>query len=251
MKTVVALTALVLPGIMLSTPMAGARSLGGEREAEEQLVKDTLQSYKDVTAVLKTVKDAKSAEAALAKLDDPAERLVVRSEALQTLFDKPAAKDLQKKHADALEEAGAALRAEYQRLGKHADALKVLNTNKEWKSLTGHLQAGFVARAKVDVQTLDKAVQTYIVKNGKSPATLQELTQRTPDGGAALLKETALIDPWGNPYQYDPNQLNPYNATPKIWTNGDPAQGGKTPISNWDNIKDFDKYKKVDAPPAK
>ena len=41
----------------------------------------------------------------------------------------------------------------------------------------------------------------------------------------------SLIDPWTNPYNYDPNQLDPKNGRPLIWSNGKP--GENKPIRNW------------------
>jgi prepilin-type N-terminal cleavage/methylation domain-containing protein len=56
-----------------------------------------------------------------------------------------------------------------------------------------------VARAHIK-NTLVKAVQTYRLKNksNQPPSSLAELVQ------AGYLEESALIDPFGNPYQYQP-----------------------------------------------
>jgi hypothetical protein len=232
--------------LVLSALAVAAWSVGGEREAEEKLIQDTLQSFRDVTAILKTVKDAKSAEAALVKLDDPAERLVVRMQALKAIFEKSASKELQAKHGKALSEANAAFQAEMQRLNKQSEALKVLNTNKEWKGLVSHILVGSPDRARLDIKSLEKAVQTYEVKYGRLPATLQELTERLPDNSPALLKKEALTDPWGQPYIYDPNQRHPTTDIPLILSMGDPAQGGKAPIRNWDPPKDKEQIKDKD-----
>src|SRR5205085_1579030 len=56
-------------------------------------------------------------------------------------------------------------------------------------------------RAKVDVKTIGQVVDTYILKYGEPPASLQVLCQPTPDGGRPYLEPDALKDPWGREYQ--------------------------------------------------
>jgi hypothetical protein len=80
---------------------------------------------------------------------------------------------------------------------------------------------------------IEKALLTFKVKNGFFPQTLQELADRQPDGSAALLKTQALIDSWGQPYQYDPKQLDPESGTPLIWSDaGEPGNPDRK-IANW------------------
>ena len=76
---------------------------------------------------------------------------------------------------------------------------------------------------------LSTAVQTYYLNEGKYPDSLQALAQPTPSGGKALLEPDALNDPWGHPYQYDPNGSRNSGNKPDIWTQ---APDGKT-IGNW------------------
>ena len=236
MKTVVVLCVLAF----------GAWVSAGDQAAEEKHIKDTLQSLKDVTGLLKSIKDAKSAEESLAKLDDPVERLVIRLEALHALFDTGEAAELKGKYGKSLKEAQADLSSELERLGKDAEALRVLNTNKEWKGLISHIQAsreGMVARAKREVKALESAVQNYVNKNGNYPEKLSMLAEKQPKGGAPLVKESALIDPWDRPYQYDNKDFNKFNGMPQIWSEGPDPKDPKGKISNWDNVKGFDKFK--------
>jgi type II secretory pathway pseudopilin PulG len=90
-----------------------------------------------------------------------------------------------------------------------------------------------VTRAKMDVRNLETVVTTYYTKHGFYPNTLQELCYRDPDGSPAMLKdETALIDPWRQPYQYEPGTRHPQNDKPLLYSQGPPQMG--KPIRNWD-----------------
>ena len=87
-------------------------------------------------------------------------------------------------------------------------------------------------RAKVDVQTLQQAIEAYKSEHGQYPQNLQTLTM--PDqasGSFATLEQKALIDPWGNPYHFDPSTQHPQTGRPKVYSNGPP--GRNMIISNW------------------
>jgi general secretion pathway protein G len=62
------------------------------------------------------------------------------------------------------------------------------------------------AKAKMDIVSIHDAVGTFIVANGgKAPESLEVLV--TPDeNGRTILKNltSVPIDPWGNPYGYEP-----------------------------------------------
>jgi len=53
---------------------------------------------------------------------------------------------------------------------------------------------------------IEKALQIYaMINNGKFPASLEELTQFIKEGHREpLLKKEDLIDPWGEPFEYEP-----------------------------------------------
>jgi hypothetical protein len=56
-----------------------------------------------------------------------------------------------------------------------------------------------------------------------------------PDGSKALLEPAALLDPWGQQFQYSfPGQHHTMTQKPDIWTNGPPGSAG-IQIGNWDN----------------
>jgi len=86
-------------------------------------------------------------------------------------------------------------------------------------------------REKMDVMSLEKAVMVFQVRYGRFPENLDELTRPGPDGQPALIERQGLIDPWGNSYRYDPNQLHPSIKKPLIWSDGPP--GKSQPVSNW------------------
>ncbi|MBQ7188216.1 MAG: type II secretion system protein GspG [Kiritimatiellae bacterium] len=68
--------------------------------------------------------------------------------------------------------------------------------------LSGQDQEARITTARTSIQAIEEACQVFSMKhNGKYPDQLEELTQGTDDN-PGLLKESALNDPWGNPYQY-------------------------------------------------
>jgi hypothetical protein len=87
-------------------------------------------------------------------------------------------------------------------------------------------------RAKMDTKALQTVVTSYYASHEVYPNTLDELTQVQPDGSPALVDAKGLIDPWGNPYIYDPTSRHPKTDRPLIYSNGPPGQNKR--ISNWD-----------------
>jgi hypothetical protein len=86
-------------------------------------------------------------------------------------------------------------------------------------------------RAKVDIKILETAVMKYFVDNGVYPQSLQILTQPDPNGNRAALELKDLIDPWNQPYVFDPSQLDQRTGRPRIFSQGPP--GENLPINNW------------------
>ncbi len=81
-------------------------------------------------------------------------------------------------------------------------------------------------RAKVEIGNLERAVERWLNDKGELPASLETLTR------AGRLDDNALTDPWGDPYLYDPAQINPIKGTPRIYSTGGTKDGTGT-ISNW------------------
>jgi hypothetical protein len=83
--------------------------------------------------------------------------------------------------------------------------------------------------ARQQVKLLTQAAAIYELNSGRRPKKLSDLAKVQPGGGKAIIKASALKDPWGKPFQYDPK--GPKNGGDKVdvWT---VTPGGKT-IGNW------------------
>ena len=62
-----------------------------------------------------------------------------------------------------------------------------------------------ISRAKIDAEGLSAQVETYKLNNGDYPGNIQALAQPQPNGGPAMVPPDKINDPWGKPYQVDPN----------------------------------------------
>src|SRR4051794_18629992 len=68
----------------------------------------------------------------------------------------------------------------------------------------GQLNESKVSSAKVQSQNIAKAINTYFIDNYRWPDNLQVLLEKTPEGkGPYLTTRDAIMDPWGNVFQYD------------------------------------------------
>ena len=89
------------------------------------------------------------------------------------------------------------------------------------------------ARSRLELKNLDKTAQAYQAKNRAWPDSLEDLASRQQDGSEGYLAKSALVDPWGRPYQYDRNNRHPDNDQPLIWSEGpNPGESGSK-ITNW------------------
>jgi hypothetical protein len=86
-----------------------------------------------------------------------------------------------------------------------------------------------VAAAKAQIKVLDVAVQLYFIKNEKYPESLKVLTE----GKNPLVEPSSLIDPWKNPYQYDPAGPKNKGKKPDVWT----VTPDKKALGNWPEEK--------------
>jgi general secretion pathway protein G len=93
----------------------------------------------------------------------------------------------------------------------------------------GYLEDAKKNRATIDIQNLTQRAKEYEAKCGERPQTLDNLLS-PPNGMKPLIDSaTALIDPWGQQYQYDPQGSRNNGLKPDIWTT---TQDGET-IGNW------------------
>jgi hypothetical protein len=195
-----------------------------------------------MTAVLQTVKDKKTAEAALPKLDAPAKQMLRLKGAFSNL-EIGKLEQLQKlwpKYDMLFAAAGGQLEKELDRLQEQPALLQVCVSNKSFREFAGWLLAERnlqnevrISRAQTDVITLEKAVTAYQVKYNVYPPTLKVLAEAQPDGGIAYIKESMLRDPWGQPYVLDVNVKDPKTQIPLIFSPGPPGQN--MPIRNWES----------------
>jgi general secretion pathway protein G len=63
--------------------------------------------------------------------------------------------------------------------------------------------------AKINVKTLETAVNNYYTDHSRYPSSLQELLHKDSQGGPYLTSQDMITDPWGQTYQYTPNGVNP------------------------------------------
>lgn len=85
----------------------------------------------------------------------------------------------------------------------------------------GYLDGANVDTAQQQMQVLEKACKSYMLKsNGVPPGSLQEIV--VPQNGKNPLVdggERALMDPWGQPYQYNRDAVDAYNnPDPRVTT---------------------------------
>jgi hypothetical protein len=90
-----------------------------------------------------------------------------------------------------------------------------------------------ISRAKTDVLALEKALESYKARNGSWPESLRVLAESDRHGNPAFIPERLLLDPWGRPYQFDPQQLRPEIGVPLIWSDGPDPSDPEDRITNW------------------
>jgi RNA polymerase sigma factor (sigma-70 family) len=101
-------------------------------------------------------------------------------------------------------------------------------------SVANAIESAKPNKAKWDIKSLETAVMAYQIRTGRFPATLAEMTAKSADGGPALIDKPLLTDPWGNPYEYNPRQINPRTGKPLIRSKEPPDEPSQ-PIANWTN----------------
>jgi type II secretory pathway pseudopilin PulG len=79
-------------------------------------------------------------------------------------------------------------------------------------------------QATFQAQNITKAIRSYHAKTGGTwPTTLHVLTGRDPETGVGPFLEggeSAITDPWGNPYQYEIRADDPDGEHVVVWTTG-------------------------------
>jgi general secretion pathway protein G len=99
--------------------------------------------------------------------------------------------------------------------------------------LIGALSGAQKDAAYLQTKALTAACTGYAAKHaGDFPESLDQLLQKDAAGGPFLESPDALLDPWGQRYQYDKSGPMNNAMKPDIWTidQKDPA---KAKIGNW------------------
>jgi general secretion pathway protein G len=93
----------------------------------------------------------------------------------------------------------------------------------------GQLDRAKLSAAKLQVNELSKACETYEMNNGSRPPSLAALLQADQATGKPLLdRADALLTPWSTQYMYDANGPRNNGLKPDIW-----AETPNGPIGNW------------------
>lgn len=104
--------------------------------------------------------------------------------------------------------------------------------------MVGVLDDAGEGKAKGDIQMLESSIIRYrTLSGGSMPASLEDLVRRPSNGKGnwrQLVKESALKDAWGEPYQYrNPGKRN--TSGYDIYSKGvDKQDGTADDIGNWD-----------------
>jgi len=106
--------------------------------------------------------------------------------------------------------------------------------------LVGNLEVAKNKRVRSDIEAISTQLKVYQMNNLNFPTSEQGLealvepptTGPKPRNWVKLIKEEALLDPWGNPYEYAfPGKENPDSFD--LWsTGGDPKDPDKK-LGNW------------------
>jgi hypothetical protein len=89
-----------------------------------------------------------------------------------------------------------------------------------------------VRATQAQLQALTTALRAYRVARGDYPDDLQALAD-TAEAMPAYVDRSALLDPWGRPYHYEPHIRHPTDGTPLVYSDGPtPGDAGKR-IRNW------------------
>jgi general secretion pathway protein G len=98
--------------------------------------------------------------------------------------------------------------------------------------MAGQADEGNKAKVKANIKSLTDACVIYKTQhNGMWPNQLSDLTVGPDQSGhGPYVQAEGILDPWGNPYQYDQSGQHNQGMTPDIYCQ---MQGGLGTIGNW------------------
>ncbi len=86
-------------------------------------------------------------------------------------------------------------------------------------SVVKELSVSQESRAMADIVIIEEAISRYAIEHGgKYPDSLERLVTPDENGHTYLDLEEVPLDPWGNPYQYEPP--GEHRSTPRVFTLG-------------------------------
>src|SRR5437899_9498169 len=97
----------------------------------------------------------------------------------------------------------------------------------------GRLEDAKKDKARVDCKTIAQTAEMYKLKYGDYPPSLDQLTVMGADGSLPFIEARYLMDPWGHPYQYQPQGPHNGGFKPDVWSMGPHMGQGDTQIGNW------------------
>jgi hypothetical protein len=183
------------------------------------VLKVTAKFMRDMTDILKPVKDKASAEAALPKLKPIDERLAVL---MKKVGDSKLSAEDQKQLVPTLKGFGSEVE-----LVRRLPEVRVLFTKE--LTLFKEAEEAEVAAAKAQIKVIETAIQYHQTQTRRLPKHLKELTE----GGAPAMLPRGIIDPWKKPYQYDAAGPKNKGKKPDVWT----VTPDKKVIGNWEEEK--------------
>lgn len=101
--------------------------------------------------------------------------------------------------------------------------------------------AAKIAVARTSAIVLGTAAQRFMVKYERYPKTLGELAE--PPNGTPYVDKKDRLDPWGLPFQYDPDGPKNKGLKPDVWSIGPNANDPKGRYGNWPPPRDMKKDK--------
>jgi general secretion pathway protein G len=104
--------------------------------------------------------------------------------------------------------------------------------------LSGRTEQARLAAAKTDISSIESALDTFEIDNGRYPTTDEGLAALTvaPNGLAnwhgPYVKKMVTNDPWGNPYQYRCPETQS-TAGYDLYSFGPDGREGGDDVTNW------------------
>ncbi len=96
-----------------------------------------------------------------------------------------------------------------------------------------YMKGAAIDSAELKIRKIAEVLEAHYFQNKKYPETLEELVEPEEEGKDAVLKKSALYDPWDNPIQYSlsEGQEHPFEL---ISFGPDGQEGSEDDINYWE-----------------